>query len=414
MDNANIRHTEQKLVDAILCGENISANMEKLFFSLRPLFRNIIIGYGQHGEDEDLMQEMYIALAAAIDQYTDPEIRNKYPFSAIIATQARNSAFMYYRKLYGSFTDKEGKTKIREKAQSLNSKATDEEWASEVVDLLEDNATVESAVIENETAEERRLAAAVLWGEVDRLCPTHKSAIIDRFVNEISRSQMAKAEDGKMQAISSRVHNALQNLRKNQKVHDIAHHFLPSVAYRGGFGFFKSTSMSSTEYVAMKNLERQERRKTTYQLIDPAFFGEKNNRAIERYTGVSNEVIRRLRNRISGVSWDSAQKIARLYNLPLDNVFEECIKVKHAIPKLTKKYGKRITFRLVQADYLDRHKGLDGISHDKMEELGLTPEVLRVRIHRLKHGRSVQMENAQQLAYLFGEPFEKMFVEALS
>lgn len=401
---------ELQYVDNILRGIDEPSNIEQLYISLRPLFHRAIHKYGRECEHEDLMQEMYMALLSAIGQYKDPKVRGKYDFHQVLMSNANHKITAYLLSYYKQYTDGNGKVRAFTThcgALGLNERAWDAEDAPEIQDIIRAETDVESEVIQRETDEEQRAAAEVLWDEVDRLPSAQRDAVVDYYKRGIGYAEKAGETGEKPGTIAARAQRGTRNLRSNPRVQEIAQYYLPSVAYRGGLGFFKDTGMSSTEYVALKNIERGET--STYKLITPSFFEGKSSAVVSRYTGVSEGVIKKLRKESGGVYRGTAEKIVRFYDVPFDEVFEIC--VERAVPKGNPAKGWKIpkSFRLAQTDFFNNYTK-SRISREKVKELNVSVDTVDNSIQRLRKCGRVNTETAKRIAYIFDVPFEMLFV----
>ena len=63
--------TNEQLVAQIKAGEDVTRNMEQLYLQVRDYIHSVAMKYRNSGEVEDLEQEGYLALHAAIEKY-DP------------------------------------------------------------------------------------------------------------------------------------------------------------------------------------------------------------------------------------------------------------------------------------------------------------------------------------------------------
>jgi RNA polymerase sigma factor (sigma-70 family) len=293
------REKELQLVGKILDGEDAAGNMERLYLSLEPLFQSVINKHGRDCEREDLMQEMYFALSTAVEQYRDPAVRAKYAFHQVLISNANHKVTAYLLYHYRQYAGEDGKVRAYQthaNAMSLNVKAWDAPDAPDILDILPAALDTEDAFFLREEEEERRAAADVLWGEVDQLPATLRVAVTDRYRLGISHADKAKATGVKRGTVAGQAQRGLKKLRENPRIREIAPAYVPSLAYRGGLGFFKANGISSTEYVALGNIEREERGvRSTYKLVDPSLFDGRTSASVARHACVANGVIQKLR-----------------------------------------------------------------------------------------------------------------------
>jgi RNA polymerase sigma factor (sigma-70 family) len=387
--------------------------MERLYMSLRPVFHNAINKYGRECEREDLMQEMYLALSTAVEQYRDPETRAKYSFHQVLASNANHKITAYLLYHYRQYIDENGKVKAFRThcgAVSLNVKAWDAEDAPDIQDIIPGDMDVEEEFMRRETAEEQREAAVVLWDEVGKLPPPLRGAVVDYYKLGISHVEKAEATGEKHGTVTGRAQRGLEKLRENPRIQEIAPVFIPSLAYRGGMGFFKRNGTSSTEYVALNNIEREERgAMSTYRLVSPSFFDGKTSTVISRYTGVSPGVIQKLRNGAGGVYRTTAERIARFYHRPFDEIFE--IYVERAAPKGNPAKGWKVpkSFRLADPDFFNGYNRSQ-IDREKTGTRKSDIDLVDGAVRGLRGGGRVNTGTAERLSFVFDVPFEQLFV----
>jgi len=406
------RETELQLVEHIFDGVDVKGNMERLYLSLQPLFHKAIHKYGRECEREDLMQEMYFALVTAVEQYTDPKVREKYAFHRVLMSNVNHRITVYLLRYYRQYVDENGKVRAYsspDNALSLNVRAgEDDEFVLQ--DLILDDTDVAAEIERRETEEEQREAAAVLWDEVDKMSPSLRDAIVDYYRLGISHAEKAKATGLKRENLAAQTQRGLKKLRNNPRIQEIAPAYIPSVAYIGGSGFFKNTGMSSTEYVALKNIEREERgAMSTYQIRSPSFFEGKPSASVARCTGVSESTVNKLRKGNYGVYRRIAEKIARFYGIPFDELFEICVERAAPPGNPAKDWRFPKSFRLADPDFFkDYHRSK--IDREKSGKLNVSVDVIDGAVKRLRNGGRANTNMAKRLAFLFDVPFESLFV----
>jgi RNA polymerase sigma factor (sigma-70 family) len=402
----NAREMELALVDKIINGEDVLINIERLFMSLRPLFNSVIHKYGRKNEREDLMQEMYMALLKTIEVYKANRDDENYHFISLVYGNAKYHILGYLQKYYKRYLSKSGKVVIPDTpfdAVSLNEKVALEREVLEFQDVLPAETDIEAEFLENETEGERQRAKRILWEEVDKLGPLQRDTIVDFYVNGIPHVEKAKSEGIPVSTVRTRMHYSLKRLRENTNVQDAAVAYLPSIAFCGNFGFFKAMQMSSTELVALRNLERAERgAKSTYRLIDQTFLNGKGNKALSRCTGVGVDAIRNLKEGTGGVIRATGERIVRFYGVPFNEVFEILDE------KPGKKKPQLKTYYRANSDFFYSFSRAI-INREKMNELNLSLSMVEHSILLLNRGGKVTPEKARKLALLFGETFEKLF-----
>ena len=283
---------------------------------------------------------------------------------------------------------------------------------------LKHSGNVEEEVIARETAAEQKQAAEVLWGEVDKLMPLVREEIIDYYKHGISHADKAEKTGENRTNITGRVSKGLKKLRNNPHVQEAAKAYLPSVAYHGGVRSFKSTGMSSTERAALQNIEKSERAeqtkismKSTYKLINPAFFEGKNIKALARCIGIGASTIRQLHHGKS-VTHASAEKIARFYGKPFDELF--VIDIERAVPKGDPNNNYKVKknvpkYILADSSYLNEYTRSQ-LNRDKLRELNTSVDTVEKIILKLRRGGRSLRETAERVAYVLDGEFGEMFV----
>ena len=101
--------TNEQLVLRIRAGEDVAENMLQLWKQNKGLIYKMAKGYGKLAEEEDLAQEGYFGLCAAVDRY---DFSKERPFI--------NYAALWIRQSMNRYTKWNGTVRIPEWAQSLS------------------------------------------------------------------------------------------------------------------------------------------------------------------------------------------------------------------------------------------------------------------------------------------------------
>jgi DNA-binding XRE family transcriptional regulator len=200
----------------------------------------------------------------------------------------------------------------------------------------------------------------------------------------------------------------IKKLRANPRIQKAAEAYFPSLAYRGGMGFFKATGMSTTEYIALKNIEFEKRKRlenSSYQIRDISIFDGKTSSHIARITGVGKATIDNVRKGNYGVCRKNAELIARFFKKSFDEIFEIFIE---KIPVGYAPDSRKLTDSDYFKNYARRHLTAENLQ--KIKELGLTVNALESSVVKLRRGLYLGIKSAKNVAFVFGENFEEMFV----
>ncbi|ODR41298.1 sigma-70 family RNA polymerase sigma factor [Eisenbergiella tayi] len=282
--------TNEQLVTSIKAGEDVAGNMARLWEQTQHFIHTMAVRYQGQAEIEDLEQEGYIALYAAIRGYNPAA-------GCLFLTYARHWIQMYmiryiqnngsiripvhewerlqkYKKLENAFLTQTGrKPSDRETAYYLHitmkqvrslkenlrigqldslDKCLREDGESTIGDMVPGQENVEEAVLDGVEAVELQ---AAIWSEVEALPEQLAEVIRARY----QRGETLRDIGTDMGVTPERVRQiesqAMRELRKPHRVR-MLRPFLPeaveSQAYRhNGVEEFKRTWTSSTELAAM-------------------------------------------------------------------------------------------------------------------------------------------------------------------
>lgn len=292
--------TNEQLVLRIRAGEDVAENMLQLWKQNKGLIYKMAKGYGKLAEEEDLAQEGYFGLCAAVDRY---DFSKERPFI--------NYAALWIRQSMNRYTKWNGTVRIPEWAQSLsnqyrrmtvrwqqecNRKPTDqeacyyleisqetlegikkcdqvrkinsldipigEEEDGTLYDLIPGNGDFEENVLEQVQKEQLK---AILWPLVDSLPEKQAAAIHGRFQEGLTLRECGERMGVKIEAVRQWERKALQTLRRPSNA-DILRPFLPdwederlynAALHGNGAGRFQRTWTSSTEREALRDIGRR-------------------------------------------------------------------------------------------------------------------------------------------------------------
>lgn len=289
--------TNEELVDEILAGRDAADNMATLYQQNLPLINKIINNYAGLAEREDMLQEAYLGLHAAVNGYDPAEgvaFMTYAPYHIRQAIQrylenngrtVRLPSFRYqqalkYKRAIASFERERGRRpndieirsmlgvrqqeldEIRTAAMmvttSLDAPAGDPEDSSTMADTIADP-TNHYVDIEQQIFNEE--LAAKLWPMVDAL-PSRQATVIRRtFIDQVPLKDIAADCGVSINTISSDKQAALRNLYHRRRY--LSQFAIDSWAYERGLRHlgaraFQRTFTSTTEDAALKLIEARE------------------------------------------------------------------------------------------------------------------------------------------------------------
>ena len=286
--------TNEQLAIRIKAGIDVADNMLQLWQQNRGFIHKIVNQYKAYAEEEDLEQEGYLGLSAAVDHYNPDEV---VPFIHYASFWIKKYIARYIR---GNGTVRlpefmQGRIReynkmVRKWQQNYHRKPTDEEichflglnWemlenlqkAAQMVQIGSLDVPVgeegdcsmydllPSAIDEEEQTIEKiqhEQLCAVLWPLVDALPGQQPQVIRARYQERRTLADIAKEKGVTPEAIRKQEAKGLRELRKPSKS-KLLRPFLPeddsiySRALQGnGVGSFNRTWTSSTERVALND-----------------------------------------------------------------------------------------------------------------------------------------------------------------
>lgn len=288
--------TNEEIIQHIRAGGKTPALMEQLYNQNKPIIYKMAKPYAEKAEINDLMQEAYIILCAAVEAYDENRgvkfigyfakclKREFYKYiniktgSGAVSQHKIQEIVQYYKALNHYRAQHSGADPSREemrKLLNLTPKQFDNLLfainCNNTIDLYApapgtDNFTMADTLpapdcTEDEAEENvaKKAAAADLWEAVDKLPPSVGAVIKEYYKVNKPFNAIAENMGISMQAAQQRKNRGLELLAGQQKVKEAAkvYNCFPSIAYKGGFSFFKNHG-SVTEYMALKLIELEE------------------------------------------------------------------------------------------------------------------------------------------------------------
>jgi len=292
--------SNEQLIIEIKAGVNVSENMLQLYRQAENYIYSIVKRYRAFEDTDDLMQESFLALYAAIDGY-DPDAGNKFLTYASWHIRQRMQRYIVdkgsclripagkieklqrYKKFCNRFmvecgqqpTDREAARHLGWTAdQVMDIKAlaitaevgsldapltgTDGGESGTVGDLIAGPELIEDGIIDRMQQEQ---AKAALWSTVESLQDAQARTIKHRFGQNMTLGDVGRLMGIGVAAVEQNQRSALRVLRGKPSIRRIAEEMgvIDQFAYRGGVAAFKRTWTSSTESAALKLLELSER-----------------------------------------------------------------------------------------------------------------------------------------------------------
>lgn len=288
----------EQLVLRIQAGDNVAENMLQLWQQNRGFIHKIVNQYKAYAEEEDLEQEGYLGLSAAVEHYNSDEGVTFLHYASFWIKQymsryiksngtIRLPEFMqgrireynkmvqkwqqnYHRKptdgeichfldLSWEMLENLKKAVQMAKIGSLDVPMGEDEDCS-LYDLIpgsmDEEEQVESMVLEKVQKEE---LCAVVWPLVDSLTDTQAKTIRARYQDNMTFREIAEDQGVSVEMARQRERQGLRELRKPSKS-KLLRPFLPddnriySMGLQGnGVGSFNRTWTSSTERAALRD-----------------------------------------------------------------------------------------------------------------------------------------------------------------
>ncbi len=285
----------EDLVSQIQSGK--SSGMSELYERVRKLIIKICNRYRVYDDPEDLQQEAYFALVAAVDGY-DPERGVKFTtylcqcverrirryldgdtlsYSASEAVRKYERFCCLYRETYGDDpTDERAAaglgvdvskiSELRRLSGMVQKISTDapvgDEDGNSFGDLLGSGEDLETDVLDR--IENQEISAA-LWAAVDALPDDGSKVIRNHYQDQMTLGDIAQKSDTPIYKVRYTLKKSLNDLRRSKQLR--ASLAESSEAYRLGLQGtgatrYQQTFTSSTERAALRLLEREEGSRT--------------------------------------------------------------------------------------------------------------------------------------------------------
>lgn len=288
--------TNEELVAEIQQGINEKDNMQQLYMQNMPLISKLAKHYSAYAEYDDLMQEAYFGLKRAVDDF---QFEQGTAFITI--------AYRYIRTVVSRYTVYNGSTKripiymisliskykkyLTEYMEQHHSTPSDEEICKSlgismqqlkgmrkaeyemncisieapvagtdditVGESIPSDEDIENDVTDNDFWEQVKCELSQAISKLD----DRKQLIIQRrYYQDDLLQELADDLNISSERVRQLEKQALEKLQRNQKLKALADaEGYGSIAYKWGVGRFKNTNTSSTEYLAIKNVELEEK-----------------------------------------------------------------------------------------------------------------------------------------------------------
>lgn len=278
------------------CPSDKSKYMAQLYNQNRGFIYKTALLYAQTAEIDDLMQEAYIVLDEAVQNYkTDINVKfityfgkilkwrlSAYSFGSSVHVKMP-SEFKELIRRYSQFKQdyfqkhgiKPGESEymralnisqktlesLRIAIAGLNTVSFDEPLKDadglSLQETIPADEDIESNIVE---IKEKEYYQGCLYKAIDKLCPQKKKAITDFYFENKSFSDTAKDLNVSVNYVYTLRTNAVRDLRKDWRLYRAIikeKHYDDSVSYRYSAGCFKNSGLSSVEVVAIRNEREQ-------------------------------------------------------------------------------------------------------------------------------------------------------------
>lgn len=308
--------TNEELVEQIQNGVNVQENMGLLYEQNIRFITKIVHPFSAYAEEEDLMQEAYIGLHKAVEEFdaskgflflTYAPFRIKQQCRRYLDNYARTNRIPVhmlekmreYKKLlaehHGNLTkeivmDEMGLTKEQydfimktihqESVISIDTQIqTDSDDNLTIGDYLADSVDIEGDAVENDCKNR-------IWGIVDDILnDKQKDVITSYFLNQQTYSAIGETMGCSRERIRQIKEKALSILKEIKELQDLAE-------FWGYDSMMAYTGKNSVEYLVLKKLEYEEKiQKKTAQFENTMLAITKNQQAciVERIEELCRE-----------------------------------------------------------------------------------------------------------------------------
>lgn len=291
--------TNEELVALIQAGINASDNMGQLYQQNEGFIRNVAFPFSKTVELEDLMQEAYFGLEKAVQKFNPNEgvqflTYAEYLIRSCVQRYCANCGrakripvhvverISKYQKFHSDFRAVVGDEPIDQEycahlgltpaqLKTLRSYMAEDMLVSlnatlpgtedfTLADTIPDGFSLEETVVDRLTGESGK---AVLWGAVSDLGGRYPTIIEDEYKNGQTLTQIAEQMSVSTERVRQLKNRAIKLLRRSRKAKEAAeiYGYGCGQSYHWGFGRFKETGSSSTEFLAIKRIENAESRR---------------------------------------------------------------------------------------------------------------------------------------------------------
>ena len=301
--------TNEELVEQIQAGINVRGNLEVLYEQNKGLIYKTVNPFKKCAEFDDLLQEAYIGLHEAVYAYKPGESK----FATYFPWRIRKCCIRYlentsntkripvsrlneirkYQKFCQEYANAHGitpddktimkeleltekrldnirKTIYEQNCISIHSAAPGTEDAA-LEDILADETDI-AADVENQVFKEE--VKEIVDDAVDQLQPNQSYVIRERYLENATLCQVATEMRISIERVRQIERKALQRLKgmhQLQELHDEIYGYDSHFAYSMTVKCAVDNHTSSTEMLAMKRLEYEERYKKTHDELDDLF-----------------------------------------------------------------------------------------------------------------------------------------------
>lgn len=301
--------TNEELVEQIQAGINVQENMEKLYEQNKGLIYKTVNPFKKCAEFDDLLQEAYIGLHEAVYAYKPGESK----FATYFPWRIRKCCIRYlentsntkripvsrlneirkYQKFCQEYANAHGITpddKTIMKELELTEKRLDNIrktiYEQNCISIHSAAPGTEDAALEDILADETDIAADVedqvfkeevkeiVDNAVDQLQPNQSYVIRERYLENATLCQVATEMRISIERVRQIERKALQRLKRMhqlQELHDEIYGYDSHFAYSMTVKCAVDNHTSSTEMLAMKRLEYEEKHKQTMNVLDDLF-----------------------------------------------------------------------------------------------------------------------------------------------
>lgn len=288
--------TNEELVALIQAGENVQTNMAQLYKQNQNFIRKIALPFSKSVEMDDLMQEAYLGLVKSVEKY-DPDLGFKfityaeYDIKHAIQRYIQNSGMIKrlpahiltliskYQKFRSDYQATNGIEPTDEKycvflnispnnLKKLRKYMVESQFISidsplsgtedyTLGDTIPDDFCLEESILKQVATERGKHE---LWDAVKNL-KGRQAEIVERiYRNGESPEAIGIRLKVSRQRVYQLQNEGLKALRNNRKVKELAEVYGYDAyrAYHWGVSRFKTTGISSTEYLALNRISWQE------------------------------------------------------------------------------------------------------------------------------------------------------------